>query len=55
MLCGITDTGVNIHFDHIKPWPKNGETVLENLLVLCAEHNLAKGDWEFNAEWAFAK
>lgn len=43
-LCGITVTGKDIHFDHIKPWSKGGETVLENLQVLCAEHNLAKGD-----------
>ena len=43
-LCGVTITGKDIHFDHIKPWSKGGETVLENLQVLCAEHNLAKGD-----------
>lgn len=43
-LCGITVTGDNIHFDHIKPWSKGGETVLENLQVLCAVHNLAKGN-----------
>jgi len=43
-LCGITVTGENIHFDHIKPWSKGGETILDNLQVLCAEHNLAKGD-----------
>ncbi|MCK9418354.1 MAG: HNH endonuclease [Nitrospirae bacterium] len=43
-LCGITVTGKDIHFDHIKPWSKGGETVLENLQVLCAEHNLAKGN-----------
>ena len=43
-LCGITVTGKDIHFDHIKPWSKGGETALENLQVLCAEHNLAKGD-----------
>jgi predicted restriction endonuclease len=43
-LCGVTVTGENIHFDHIKAWSKGGETVLENLQVLCAEHNLAKGN-----------
>ena len=49
-LCGITVTGENIHFDHIKPWSKGGETLLENLQVLCAEHNLAKGDWQCPTE-----
>jgi 5-methylcytosine-specific restriction endonuclease McrA len=43
-LCGTIVTGENIHFDHIKPWSKGGETVLENLQVLCASHNLAKGN-----------
>ena len=43
-LCGITVTGKDIHFDHKKPWSKGGETVLENLQVLCAEHNIAKGN-----------
>ena len=46
-LCGVTVTGENIHFDHIKPWSKGGETVLENIQVLCAEHNLAKGNVEY--------
>ncbi len=45
-LCGISVTGENIHFDHIKPWSKGGETVLENIQVLCARHNLAKGNME---------
>jgi len=47
-LCGITVTGEDIHFDHIKPWSKGGETVLENLQVLCARHNVAKGNLEYN-------
>ncbi len=47
-LCGITVTGESIHFDHIKPWSNGGETVLENLRVLCAVHNLAKGNLDYN-------
>ena len=47
-LCGITVTGDNIHFDHIQPWSKGGETVLENLQVLCEIHNLAKGNLEYD-------
>jgi hypothetical protein len=47
-LCGITVTGENIHFDHIKPWKKGGETVLENLQVLCEPHNLAKATLEYS-------
>jgi 5-methylcytosine-specific restriction endonuclease McrA len=43
-LCGETLTGDNIHFDHIVPWSRGGETVLENLQVLCKKHNWAKGD-----------
>ena len=44
-LCGVVVTGADIHFDHIKPWSKGGETVFENIQVLCAKHNLAKGDY----------
>lgn len=47
-LCGITVTGDNIHFDHIQPWSKGGETILENLQVLCEKHNLAKGNLEYD-------
>lgn len=46
-LCGITLTGDNIHFDHIVPWSKGGETELDNLQILCAPHNLAKGNVEY--------
>jgi hypothetical protein len=46
-LCGQTLVGEEIHFDHIKPWSKDGETTLDNLQILCAKHNLAKGDAEY--------
>jgi hypothetical protein len=46
-LCGVTVTGINIHFDHIFPWSKGGETTLENLQILCETHNLAKGNLEY--------
>jgi hypothetical protein len=46
-LCGRVVTGDNIHFDHIKPWSKGGETVLENIQVLCEIHNLAKGNLDY--------
>jgi hypothetical protein len=46
-LCGITVIGKDIHFDHKKPWSLGGETVLENLQILCAEHNLAKSNLEY--------
>ena len=49
-LCGIILTGENIHFDHILAWSKGGETVLENLQILCAPHNLAKGNIEYNVK-----
>lgn len=34
----------NIHFDHIVPWSKGGETTLDNLQVLCSVCNEAKGN-----------
>ena len=49
-LCGITVTGNDIHFDHIFPWSKGGETTLENLQVLCKPHNLAKGNLEYETK-----
>lgn len=49
-LCGITVTGNDIHFDHIFPWSKGGETTLENLQILCKLHNLAKGNLEYETK-----
>jgi HNH endonuclease len=40
------DPNVELHVDHIKPWSKGGETVLENLQTLCATCNLGKSNIE---------
>ena len=37
------NAGVQLHIDHILPWSKGGETVLENLQTLCSQCNLGKG------------
>ncbi len=36
--------GVNLVIDHVNPWSKGGETVLENLQTLCQECNTGKSD-----------
>lgn len=46
-MCGASpakDPAVELHADHIKPWSKGGETVLENLQTLCLVCNIGKGD-----------
>ncbi len=46
-MCGASpakDPNVNLHADHIKPWSKGGETVLENLRTLCLKCNIGKSD-----------
>lgn len=46
-MCGASpakDPSVNLHADHIKPWSKGGETVIENLRTLCATCNIGKSD-----------
>jgi hypothetical protein len=46
-LCGVTpQDGIKLHVDHIKPWSKGGETVLENLQILCEVCNIGKSDIE---------
>jgi hypothetical protein len=45
--CGRSPTremGVELHVDHIIPWSKGGETILENLETKCQECNLGKGN-----------
>ncbi len=45
--CGATPAlvpGVELHVDHIIPWSKGGETVLENLQTLCSVCNLGKSN-----------
>jgi Homing endonuclease associated repeat/HNH endonuclease len=45
--CGrspATVLGVVLHVDHISPWSKGGETILENLQVLCEMCNLGKSN-----------
>jgi len=36
--------GVELHVDHIIPWSKGGETVIENLKTLCSVCNLGKSN-----------
>lgn len=46
-ICGASpakDSTVELHVDHIIPWSKGGETVLENLQTLCSKCNLGKSD-----------
>jgi hypothetical protein len=45
--CGASPAiipGVLLHVDHIIPWSKGGETVLDNLQTLCSKCNLGKSD-----------
>jgi len=45
--CGASPAlipGVELHVDHIVPWSKGGETVLENLQTLCSACNLGKSN-----------
>lgn len=47
VYCGkspATDASVILHVDHIIPWSKGGETVIENLQTLCSKCNLGKSN-----------
>lgn len=48
VLCGAVN---NLHFDHIVPISQGGTSnTAENIQLLCARHNLAKGDrWTYNS------
>jgi hypothetical protein len=46
-MCGASpskDSSVTLHIDHIKPWTKGGETVIENLQTLCSVCNIGKSN-----------
>lgn len=48
-MCGrspSTTPGLELHIDHIIPWSKGGETIMDNLQTLCNECNLGKSDLE---------
>ena len=48
-MCGASpakDPSVELHIDHIVPWSKGGETVIDNLQTLCSKCNLGKSDLE---------
>lgn len=48
-MCGrspATTVGLELHIDHIVPWSKGGETVIDNLQTLCSDCNLGKSDIE---------
>jgi hypothetical protein len=45
--CGASpalSTSVELHVDHVVPWSKGGETIIENLQTLCSVCNLGKSN-----------
>lgn len=46
-ICGKSpaiDPSISLEVDHIHPWVKGGETILENLQSLCSVCNRGKSD-----------
>jgi len=46
--CGASPAltpGVELHVDHVLPWSKNGETMIENLQTLCSSCNIGKSNY----------
>jgi len=44
-MCGDTpQSGAKLHVDHIIPWSKGGETILQNLQSLCEKCNIGKSN-----------
>jgi len=46
LQCGASpakDASVDLHVDHVVPWSRGGETILDNLRTLCANCNFGKG------------
>jgi hypothetical protein len=45
--CGrspATEPDIKLHIDHIVPWSKGGETVIDNLQSLCSRCNIGKSN-----------
>lgn len=46
-MCGTSpakNSNVILHADHIKPWSRGGDTILENLQTLCQKCNIGKSN-----------
>lgn len=45
-LCGADSQKSVLHVDHVVPWSRGGETLLENLQILCEMCNIGKSDYQ---------